>query len=65
MSDELDDATKSILAKGVGEGMGIALSKDLPNIIENAEKSKKEYIERLTRIEAKLDVLLNLRKDLQ
>jgi len=58
MSDDLSDETKKILAKGVGEGMGIAMAKDLPNIMEKAEASKREYIERLTRIEAKLDALL-------
>ena len=58
MSEELDTKTKHLLAEGVGRGMGMALGKDLPDIVKNAEESKKEYIERLTRIEAKLDVLL-------
>ncbi len=65
MSDELDAVTKKILARGVGEGLGMALSKDLPNIMERAEESKREYIERLTRIETKLDVLINLARDIQ
>ena len=55
---DLTDEEKKMMAMAVGKGMGTALEKELPNILLRAEDSKKEYIERLTRIETKLDVLL-------
>jgi len=59
---DLTDEDKKLLAEAVGQGMGGALQKELPNILAKAEESKKEYIERLTRIEAKLDAILMVLK---
>jgi len=58
MTDDLTDEERKIMAEAVGKGIGTGLQKELPDIIAKAEENKKEYIERLTRIEAKIDALM-------
>ena len=58
MSKDLTDKEKKMLLEAIGAPMGEAMKTEMPKLIERAEGNKKEYVERLTRIEAKLDVLL-------
>ena len=59
MTGELTEAEKKILSEGMGKAMGDALKESLPAIVEEGRKAKAEYIERLTRIETKLDILIS------
>ena len=54
MTGELTEADKKILVEAMGQGMGQALKE----VTEKSDKQRIDYIERLTRIETKLDVLL-------
>ena len=56
---ELTDEEKKMLMDAIGVPLGEAMKNEMPNIIKRGEENKKEYIERLTRIETKLDVLLS------
>jgi len=55
---DLTDEEKKMLLEAIGAPMGEAMKTEMPKLIERAEGNKKEYVERLTRIETKLDVLL-------
>ena len=57
---DLTPEEKKILLETMGEVMGQGMKDVLPKQIEIGEKMRKEYIERLTRIETKLDVLISL-----
>ena len=51
-----------MLIDGIGKAMGDNLKTVLPEMKRMSEENKKEYIERLTRIEAKLDAMLMVLK---
>jgi len=55
---DLTDSEKKMLLEAIGAPMGEAMKVEMPKLLEKADANKKEYIERLTRIEAKLDALL-------
>jgi len=55
---DLTEEEKKMLFDAIGAPMGEAMKGVLPEIIRRGEENKKEYIERLTRIEAKIDALI-------
>ena len=59
---ELSAEEKKFFIDAMGKGMGDAMKDVIPKQIEISEKMRKEYVERLTRIETKLDVMLSLFK---
>lgn len=55
---DLTDEEKKMLLDAIGAPMGEAMKAEMPRLVEKADANRKEYIERLTRIETKIDVLL-------
>lgn len=61
----LSEDEKKFFMESMGKAMGDPLREMLPQLKKQSDENKKEYIERLTRIETKLDVLITLQRDLQ
>ena len=58
MSDPLTSEEKKMLLDAIRTPMGEAMKAEMPKLVEKADANRKEYIERLTRIEAKIDALM-------
>ena len=54
---DLTPEEKKMLMEAIGQGMGEPMKQFLPEMKLISEANKKDYIERLTRIEAKMDAL--------